>query len=48
MAITALILPLDIPWRRLSVSRDMVDTKVCDREFPVRRRSSVAIFEYSR
>ena len=46
MAITALALPLDIPWRRLSVSRDMVDTKVCDREFPLRWRSSVAIFEY--
>ncbi len=46
MAITALSLPIDVPWRRLCVSDDMIDRKVCDRKFPYRWRSSVAVFAY--
>jgi len=41
-----LSLPIDIPWRRLCVSEDMLDEQVCDREFPLRWRSSVAVFTY--
>lgn len=39
-------LPLDIPWKRLCISRDMLDTAVCDHEFPPRWRSSIAVFGY--
>lgn len=46
MAISGLSLPIDIPWRRLCVSEDMLDTKFCDRRFPYRWRSSVAVFSY--
>ncbi|WP_119271171.1 PASTA domain-containing protein [Taklimakanibacter deserti] len=46
MTISALSLPVDIPWKRLCVSADMIDEKVCDRVFPYRWRSSVAIFSY--
>ncbi len=40
------IVPLDIPWERLCVSEDMIDRKVCDRDFPYRWRSSLAVFGY--
>ncbi|MFC6083001.1 PASTA domain-containing protein [Sphaerisporangium aureirubrum] len=46
MATTALQLPVDIPWKRLCVSEDMLDKQVCDREFPMRWRSSLAVFSY--
>ncbi len=46
MAITALQLPVDIPWKRQCVSEDMIDTQVCDRKFPFRWRSSLAVFSY--
>src|SRR5436309_14588544 len=46
MAISALSLPIDIPWRRLCVSPDMLDAQICDRRFPYRWRSSVAVFSY--
>jgi hypothetical protein len=46
MAVSALSLPIDIPWRRLCVSSDMLDRKLCDRKFPFRWRSSVAVFGY--
>jgi hypothetical protein len=46
MAISALSLPLDIPWKRLCISEDMLDPSVCDRVFPHRWRSSVAVFSY--
>lgn len=46
MAINTLSLPVDIPWKRLCVSEDMIDRKVCDREFPFRWRSSVTVFSY--
>ncbi len=39
-------LPTDIPWKRICVSRDMIDEKLCDRQFPYRWRSSIAVFEY--
>lgn len=46
MAINSLSLPVDIPWKRLCVSQDMIDPEVCDRKFPYRWRSSVALFSY--
>lgn len=46
MATTALQLPVDIPWKRLCVSEDMLDKEVCDRKFPLRWRSSLAVFSY--
>jgi hypothetical protein len=46
MAITTFSLPVDIPWRRIAFSRDMMDKVACDRELPLRWRSSVAVFEY--
>lgn len=46
MSINALSLPIDIPWKRLCVSEDMIDRRVCDRKFPYRWRSSVAVFAY--
>ena len=39
-------LPLDIPWKRLCISRDMLDAEVCDHDFPLRWKSSVAVFGY--
>jgi PASTA domain len=41
---TALLLPVDIPWKRIGVSQDMIDPNPCDRQFPLRWRSSVALF----
>ncbi len=46
MALSALSLPIDIPWRRVCVSADMLDRTFCDRKFPYRWRSSVAAFIY--
>lgn len=46
MTITTFALPVDIPWRRLCVSDDMIDSDVCDRKFPYRWRSSIAVFGY--
>ena len=46
MTLTTFSLPVDIPWRRLCVSDDMIDPTVCDRKFPYRWRSSVAVFSY--
>ncbi|WP_162909501.1 PASTA domain-containing protein [Aggregatilinea lenta] len=39
-------LPLDIPWKRLCISRDMLDTAVCDHKFPPRWKSSITVFGY--
>jgi hypothetical protein len=44
MAITELSLPVDIPWKRMGVSVDMIDTKPGALEFPDKWRSSIAIF----
>jgi hypothetical protein len=39
-------LPLDIPWERICVSRDMMDPRACDDETPPKWQSSVAVFRY--
>src|ERR1044072_1059428 len=41
-----LSLPTDIPWRRICVSKDMMDPGTCDDEFPRRWQSSLAAFRY--
>ncbi|MBI4184963.1 MAG: PASTA domain-containing protein [Proteobacteria bacterium] len=46
MALNTLSLPVDIPWKRICVSPDMVERTVCDRRFPYRWRSSLAVFSY--
>ena len=46
MADEETLLPVNIPWKRLCVSEDMVDPEVCDRSFPYRWRSSVVVFSY--
>ncbi|WP_327097152.1 PASTA domain-containing protein [Nocardia vinacea] len=46
MTITSLSLPVDIPWKRIAFSQDMMDQFACDRSLPLRWRSSVAVFEY--
>lgn len=40
-------LPTDIPWKRICVSKDMIDPKICDARRPKRWNSSIAIFQYS-
>jgi hypothetical protein len=44
MAVQSIALPVDIPWKRLGASADMVDTTYGDAAFPPRWRSSVAVF----
>ncbi|SFH34185.1 hypothetical protein [Pedobacter insulae] len=39
-------LPTDIPWKRICVSKDMIDPKICDTRRPKRWNSSIAIFQY--
>ena len=39
-------LPTDIPWRRICVTRDMLDRVVCDERLPGKWRSSIAVFKY--
>lgn len=46
MAINSLSLPVDIPWKRLCVSEDMIDKRVCDHAVPPQWRSSIAVFSY--
>lgn len=46
MTISTFSLPIDIPWRRIAFSPDMMDRDACNREYPLRWRSSVAVFEY--
>src|SRR5687767_6722899 len=46
MAISTFSVPIDIPWQRIAFSDDMMDKVACDRELPLRWRSSVAVFEY--
>jgi hypothetical protein len=45
MAINTLSLPIDIPWKRLCVSEDMIDRNVCDAQYPPKWRSSIAAFD---
>ena len=46
MTITTFSLPVDIPWKRIAFSEDMIDPVACDRKLPPRWQSSVAVFEY--
>lgn len=46
MSITTFSLPVDIPWRRIAFSEDMIDQQACDRNLPLRWRYSIAIFDY--
>lgn len=46
MTIATFSLPIDIPWQRIAFSKDMMDKVACDRELPLRWRSSVAVFKY--
>ena len=39
-------LPTDIPWKRICVTEDMVDKKVCDDRLPSKWQSSLAVFKY--
>lgn len=47
MATQVLNLPVNIPWKLVAVSEDMMDTQFCDKLFPFEWRSSLAmsIFE---
>jgi hypothetical protein len=44
MTLEALAMPLDIPWRRLAYSADMMDRDFAQLALPPRWRSSVAVF----
>jgi hypothetical protein len=39
-------LPQDIPWKRICVTRDMIDRIVCDVNLPAKWQTSLAVFEY--
>jgi hypothetical protein len=39
-------LPINIPWRLIAVSSDMMDREFCDKEFPPEFRSSIAFSVY--
>jgi hypothetical protein len=41
-----LSLPMDIPWKRICVTEDMLDTAVGDDVQPPKWQSSIAIFRY--
>lgn len=47
MAYQDLALPIDIPWRLVAVSPDMIDTNFGDKVFPFAFRSSLAISAYA-
>lgn len=44
MAYTEMYLPIDIPWKRMGASEDMIDEEVGDLKFPEKWRSSIAAF----
>lgn len=46
MALATFSLPVDIPWQRIAFSPDMMDKQACDRDLPLRWRSSIAVFGY--
>jgi hypothetical protein len=46
MTIASFSVPVDVPWRRIAFSTDMMDRQACDRSHPLRWRSSIAVFEY--
>jgi hypothetical protein len=39
-------LPTDIPWERICVTEDMVDTEICDARRPPKWQTSMAVFKY--
>lgn len=41
-----LSLPTDIPWERICVTEDMIDTKICDARLPAKWQTSLAVFKY--
>jgi hypothetical protein len=43
MSTKVLNLPINIPWKLIGVSQDMMDTQFCDKQFPIEWRSSLAI-----
>lgn len=46
MGTSLLTLPVNIPWKLVAVSPDMMDTSFCDNRFPLVWRSSLAISAY--
>lgn len=46
MAGNLLNLPINIPWKQIAVSPDMMDDKFCNKLFPFAWRSSMAISVY--
>ncbi len=44
MPVQDMSLPVDIPWKRLAASYDMMDTSYGARKFPPKWRSSVSVF----
>jgi hypothetical protein len=46
MARQLLNLPVNIPWKQIAVSPDMMDTQFCNKLFPFAWRSSLAISAY--
>ena len=41
-----LSLPVDIPWKRVCVTNDMLDRVVCDEALPPKWNTSIAVFRY--
>lgn len=46
MATQLLNLPVNIPWKLVAVSPDMIDTRAFNKRFPYEWRSSLAISVY--
>ncbi len=46
MSTTRLDLPINIPWKLIAASPDMLDTRFCNKQFPFAWRSSLAISVY--
>jgi hypothetical protein len=46
MALQDFALPVSIPWKLIASSPDMMDTEFCNKTFPYRWRSSLAISAY--
>lgn len=39
-------LPYDIKWKRVCVSKDMIDLVVCDKKYPLKWCSSLGFFYF--
>ncbi len=46
MSRQSLNLPINIPWKQIAVSQDMMDKIFCNKLFPFAWRSSMAISVY--